>query len=163
MKKLSGFLSGLAQITVGVLFIVLKIEIIKIATIILGLFFLTFGIVDLVNNLYFFGIPKVTIGGVAVILGLFGEKIAIYILCVLLIIHGITALIDYFKQAKFLDLKEKIIKLAQPAVLVIVAVLLLCSNGGVVSWLMVLIGVLLVITGIAMVTEQVFKIKKNKA
>ena len=153
----------MAQITVGVLFIVLKIEIIKIATIILGLFFLTFGIVDLVNNLYFFGIPKVTIGGVAVILGLFGEKIAIYILCVLLIIHGITALIDYFKQAKFLDLKEKIIKLTQTAVLVIVAVLLLCSNGGIVSWLMVLIGVLLVITGIAMVTEQVFKIKKNKA
>lgn len=143
MKKSDKLLTGLFTIVLGVLFIVLKGEVVSIGMTIMGVALIISSILDLIRKQGRQSIIKLVIGAVVIVFGWTLVSAALYIMAAVLLINSVMQISTIAKMTKGFNLSY-----LQPIMSLIVAICLLFNQGGTISWVFVVSGVCLIIEGV---------------
>ena len=149
MNKTSDLISAAMTLALGVLFLILKGNVIGIALTVLGIALLVTAIVDLVRKNITSGVIKAVLGVVVLVFGWLFLEIAMLILGIVLLIFGILGLIK-----RILGLKNKqkllatVLGFIEPIVCIIASVFLITSAGDALNWAVIVGGVCLIIDGV---------------
>ena len=148
MKKKEELFSALAIIGLGVLFIVLKANLIEIFLTIAGVALIVYGVVDLIQKSFPTAIVKGIVGVLIIVCGWLLVKAALYILSALLLIYGILTIYDRVKHKVCADSRwHTVLIYAMPGLCILIGALLLFNQGNTVDWVFVVVGILTVIEG----------------
>ena len=148
-NKSNELLTAIALILIGGLFIIYKGEVISIAMSLIGITLVVLGIIDILRARVFSGVVKLVFAALVVLAGWLFVTLALYVLGAFLLIAGITQLIAISKlKIKKLTLPA-VMHIAQPVIYILVAICLFFNQGGAISWVFILSGVLLILDGIA--------------
>jgi uncharacterized membrane protein HdeD (DUF308 family) len=148
-NKSNEFLTAIALIVIGVLFLFYKGEIISIAMSLIGATLIVLGILDILRKRTTLGVIKLVFAALVMLAGWLFIKLALYILGAFLLVAGITELrgvlgVKYKKYTL-----PVILHIAQPVIYILVAICLFFNQGGAISWVFTVSGLFLVIDGIA--------------
>lgn len=97
MKVSEKIISAILTLVLGILFIVLKGQVVSIAMTILGVLLIVLGIMNLTTKLVAPGVVKIVVGALVILFGWVLVSAALYILAALLLIFGILQLYAQIK------------------------------------------------------------------
>ena len=140
-KKDNGLLASILYIIIGALLIIFRNEMLSWAMTIGGIFFLVFGVLELIKKNWIGGAVSIIIGIVILILGWAVVDIVLLVLGILLAIKGVVALF-----AAFGSKQNKLIKIVSAVLTVVVG--LLVAFGNVAAWMVILAGAMLIVDGV---------------
>lgn len=144
----SKLISAILMAVIGILFIVLKNDVISIGMTVLGIMLIVQAILDLVGKRFAMAVVKGVIGVLIIVLGWLFLTVALYIMAAVLLICGVLQLIDVIKSLPhFKSLLGKVVGFIQPAVYIVIAVFLFMDQGKTVSWVFILAGIFFIIQG----------------
>ena len=143
MKLSSNLITSVLTIVLGVLFIVLKGGVIGIAMTILGMGLIIWAVLDLVDKNYNPAIVKGIAGVVVIVFGWTLASIVLYVLSALLLVYAIYQIYDLVKSKT-----RNSIKFVEPAIMALIAILLLFNQGGTITWVFIVTGIFLIIEGV---------------
>jgi uncharacterized membrane protein HdeD (DUF308 family) len=148
MRKIEKVLSAALTITLGILLIILKANIISILMTILGVSLIVLGIIDLINKDATVGVCKLVVGGVLILCGWVIVSAVLYIVAAILLIAGILLLYEKIKRKiKFDCLWKTVCSYASPIIFIVIGFCLLFNQGNTLNWIFVASGLLTVIEG----------------
>ena len=155
-RDFSPILNAVLTILMGVLFIILKERVIKYALTVFGAVLVVLAVVDLIDHIIPAAIIKAVIGVLAIVFGWTLFSAALYILAALLIIYGLVQIYE-LARAKVRASKGAYTLLiyAVPAVSIAAGLCLFINQGGTVTWVFILTGVLLIIEGVLSLANAV--------
>lgn len=149
MKKTSQFISAAMTLALGILFVILKSEVVGIGLTVLGVALIVTAIVDIIRKSYAYGIVKGILGIAVLVVGWVLIEVAIFVIGAVLLVYGV---LEFFKR---LAAKKKgrrvwvvILGLVQPLVCIAAAVFLITKGGSALSLAIVVSGVLLIVDGV---------------
>ena len=149
MRKVSQFISAVMTLALGILFLVLKTDVIGIAITVLGVALLITALLDLIKLSVFTGIVKALLGVAVLVIGWLLIDIAILILGIVLLVYGVANLLKgLFGKKKGVKTWKIIIGIIEPVLCIVGAIFLITSGGKAVEWAVIVAGVILVIDGI---------------
>lgn len=155
MKLTNKSITAIAAIIVGLLFVIMKGEVISLAMTALGVAIIVMGILDIVKNKNNGGIAKIVIGALVVVFGWLFVNIALYVIAVLMIVYCLGNLLSSLKTDGYpMSTVQMIRTYAKPIIGLVAGVCLLFNQGGTVAWVFVLTGIIFVIEGILMLSES---------
>ena len=147
-SKKEALFTALSLIAVGILFVIFKSEIISIALTVIGGYLVVWGIVNVINKLFYNGIVKIVFGALVLVAGWLFIQIALYLLGAFLLISGASDLYRIFKnKIKKLTISF-IARIIQPIIYVMVAVCLFFNQGAALSWVFIASGIFLMLDGV---------------
>ena len=91
-NKSNEFLTSVALIVIGLLFLIYKGGIISIAMSVIGVTLIALGIIDIIRNRVTVGIIKLVLAALVMLAGWLFIKLALYLLGAILLIVGVTEL-----------------------------------------------------------------------
>ncbi len=146
-------IAGIIYIVFGLLCIAFRGGIISFAAFCVGIAFIVFGIMQLVNELVIPGTVMLILGIAILCVGWFMISILFYIIAIAMIVFGIVKLTDFFKTRAVNDtiLRPEALR---PILLIICGIVFLFNQGGTISVIFVFVGVLLIISGILAIVES---------
>lgn len=148
MKRTEKMLSAALTITLGVLLIILKANIISILMTILGVGLIVLGVMDLIHKNTAVGICKLVVGGVIILCGWVIVSAVLYIVAAILLIAGILLLYEQIKRKVKCDcLWKTVCAYASPVIFIVIGFCLLFNQGNTLNWIFVVSGLLTVIEG----------------
>ena len=136
-------LSSLLTIVIGIMFIILKSEVISIAMTVIGVSLILAGIIDLTKKKTTNAIIELIFGLMVIIFGWTLLNAALIILAVLILIYGIFQLFEVSKRKR-----KSFIHYLEPILSIVVAICLLFNKGGTINIIFTISGVILIIEGI---------------
>ena len=148
MKKTSLLISALMTIILGVLFLILKDQVIGIGLTIFGIVLIITAILELIKKNWGSGIIKAILGIAVLMIGWLLLDIALLVIGIVLLVYGILELI---KRIVAIVKKQNgklwatIVGFISPIVCIIAAVALI--SGNFLGWAIIVAGVLLIING----------------
>ena len=149
-KLFTGVVLGI----IGLLLIILKGQIISIATTFIGVVFIINGVMSIVNKDLTRGIIIIVMGAVIILFGWLFLTIALYIVGALLITYGIIDLVNKFKvQISFEDNLKKILYYLIPVLYIVAGAVLLFNQGEAISFVFVFSGVVLLVNGLLIIVD----------
>lgn len=149
-KLFTGVVLGI----IGLLLIILKGQIISIATTFIGVIFIINGVMAIVNKDLTRGIIIIVMGAVIILFGWLFLTIALYIVGALLITYGIIDLVNKFKvQISFEDNFKKILYYLIPVLYIVAGAVLLFNQGEAISFVFVFSGVVLLVNGLLIIVD----------
>ncbi len=141
-KKLSSNLvNSVLYIVVGVLFCICNTEILDIILKVAGIVFIVLGVVDLVKEQWMSGMVSIITGAAILVGAWFFIKTVLLILGILLAVKGVLALFGAIKNGSFLGF-------IFAGLTVAAGVLLAINRAGVLGWLFIVVGVILIVDGV---------------
>ncbi len=142
-KKLfdTNLFSAIIYVALGLLLIIFPGEALNWAMTLGGIFFLIFGILELVKKNWFGGAVSIIIGIVILVLGWTLVWLVLLVLGILVAIKGIIALIDALKKKK-----KNTLSIVFAVLTIVVGIVLAFGNA--LTILTIIAGVLLVVNGI---------------
>lgn len=144
----SKLISAILMAVIGILFIILKNDVIRIGITVLGIMLIVQAIINLVNKNFVSAVIKGVIGVLIIVLGLIFLTVALYIMAAVLLICGLLQLIDVIKSLpRVKSMLAKVVGFIQPVVYIGIAVCLFMDQGGTVSWVFILSGIFFIIQG----------------
>ncbi len=147
--KKNNLMSAALSIILGVLFIIFKSEVISIAMTILGALLIIIGIIDIVNKLTTPGIIYIVVGALIIVFGWFIATVVLYIFAALLIIYGALEIYYIFKNnVSGASPLASLIIFAVPVLKLVIGILLFFNQGGVVSWVFIVSGIIMIVDGL---------------
>jgi uncharacterized membrane protein HdeD (DUF308 family) len=153
--KQNQIIYALALIVLGILFLVLKDEVIGIAMTILGVALIVVGVLDIIGKFTVQGIIEIAAGVVIIVCGWLITQIVLYILAALFVIYGVYHIYQLIKQkARGFSIWQTI-ALYLPAVIEIVIGVLLFLNGF--GWVFIVVGVVFLVEGIVELATLLIK------
>ena len=149
MKKLNvnDILTAVALIVIGGLFMFYKSEVISIAMSLISFTLVALGVVDLLRGFTLSAIVKLVFGLLVLATGWLFVSLALYVLGAFLLIAGVTQLYAFTKIKIKKSTFPLAVRIAQPAIDVLVAICLFFNQGGALSWVFTVSGLFLVIDG----------------
>ncbi len=147
-SKKEALFTALSLIAVGILFVIFKSEIISIALTFIGGYLVVWGIVNVINKLFYNGIVKIVFGALVLVAGWLFIQIALYLLGAFLLISGASDLYRIFKNKIKKVTISFIARIIQPIIYVMVAVCLFFNQGAALSWVFIVSGVFLMLDGV---------------
>jgi hypothetical protein len=147
-------LSGLLSVALGILFIVMKQNVITAAMRVLGFVFIVYSILDFVQKAYPFGIIKLAIGVGLLLFGFTLISFALYVMAVIIILFGILQTVGIKSLAAGKPKTIQAFIYSKPVALFLAGISLLLSQDGTVSLAFTLTGSLLVVAGVLIITEK---------
>lgn len=149
MKKSDKLVSSIITILLGILFIILKGNVISIAMTILGVVLIILGIIDITNNINNLGIIKLILGICVIVFGWILVSAVLYIIAALLLIYGVLEVLNLMSiKVKGGNTLDTVLIYLVPTFKIFAAICLLFNQGGTISWVFVVVGVFLIIEGI---------------
>ena len=146
MRKTEKIIAGLLTMAFGVLFILLKGEMVSALMTVLGVALVVFGVMDLIAKNVVAGVVKLVLAALVILFGWVFVHAVLYLLGAALLVVGILALYELIKKRVSFcsrDLKSWLVYL-KPVVCMLIG-LLLFFNGF--DWIFVLVGTVTVIEG----------------
>jgi len=154
MKNANKLIMSVLAITVGIMFIVMKGEVISLAMTVLGIAAIVMGILDFSKSNSKSGVVKIIAGALVIAFGWMFAKIMLYIVAVLMIVYCIGNLLASLKTDGYpMSAVQAIRTYAKPVIGLIAGASLLMNQGGTVSWAFVIAGIIFVAEGIMMLSE----------
>lgn len=151
IKKLIGAISCIA----GILFMVMKGEIISITLTLLGVGAIVLGIMDFTGHKMASGFIKVISGATITLLGWAFVHIALTIISLILITYGLFQLISNLKLDGYeLSGRQMMRTYGKPICGIVAGSCLLLNRGGTVDSVFVLVGIVFVANGIMWLSEK---------
>ena len=147
-SKKEAIVTALSLIAVGLLFIVFKNDIISLALTVIGGFLVVWGIINVINKLFYNGIIKIVFGALVLVAGWLFIQIALYLLGAFLLISGASELYRIFNHKIKKVTISLIASIIQPILSVMVAICLFFNQGNTLSWVFIVSGVFLMIDGV---------------
>lgn len=148
MKVSSKCLFAILTIVLGVLFLVLKAQVVGITMTVLGVVLIVAAVLDLLQKQYVPCAVKAVIGVLIIVFGWTLTSIALYVMSAILLIYGILQLYEAIKANKRgKNLWKTILLYAQPVAIVVAAIFLLVNQGGAISWAFIVAGIFLIVEG----------------
>ncbi len=155
-RDFSPVLNAILTILLGVLFIVLKQNVIKYAMTVFGVVLLVLAVVDLIDHIIPAAIIKAVIGVLAIVFGWVLVSAALYILAALLIIYGLVQIYELARaKVKASKAAYTLLIYAVPAASIAAGLCLFINQGGTVTWVFILTGVLLLVEGVLSLANAV--------
>lgn len=149
MKFEKEYLNAIVNIALGIMFIIFRGSVISIAITLLGIVAILLGVIDFVNKQTTFGIIKCICGVAVLVFGWIFLYIACVILGFVLIAMGAMRIVDtYHLMPVNATVTEKIMSYLKPSVSIVAGLCLIFNFGGVVDWLLIVAGALLIVDGI---------------
>ena len=150
MKKTrnEAIVTAISLVAVGLLFVVFKSDIISIALSVIGGYLVIWGIVNVINKLFYNGIVKIVFGALVLVAGWLFIQIALYLLAAFLLISGASDLYRIFKNKIKKITVTFIARIIQPIIYVLVAFCLFFNQGSALSWVFTVSGIFLMLDGV---------------
>ena len=149
MKKLSMLISAFMTLAVGILFLILKTDVISIAITVISLALFLKAALDVIRLRILSGVVKVVLGIAVLIVGWWLIDVAVLILgAVLLAFGALRFLKALFRRKRGVRLWKIIITLIEPVICVMGALLLINSRGVALEGVVTVVGIILVVDGV---------------
>ena len=156
MTRSSQFLSALMTLILGVLFVILKGEVVGIAIKVFAIVLIITAVLELIRLKIASGIVKAILGIVLLAFGWAITEIALLVIGIVLIVFGVLELVKrivaLFKKNRT-KLLAKILGFISPVFSIVAGYFLITSSGEAVGWAIVVGGVLLIINGVLALVE----------
>jgi len=150
------YINAILTLLLGVLFIVLKRDVISYAMTAFGIVMIILAVLDLVDRLVVPAIIKAVIGVMAIVFGWVIVSAALYIMAALLIIYGLVQVYELARtHVKANRVGYTILIYAIPLASVAAGLCLLFYQNGTVDWVFIVTGVLLIIEGVLSLADAV--------
>ena len=141
-------MKGLFAIVLGLLLFLLKGEVISIVLTIIGILVLVSAFFDWKNQRTNTGLVKLVVGICILFFGWLFVNLALFLLAAVIIIIGLKKIIQVKEQNPVnLSMQEKVVVYAKPVLTVLAGAILLLNQGGVIDWIFMVVGILLIIEG----------------
>ncbi len=140
-KKDNGLLTSILYIVIGALLIIFRNEMLQWAMTIAGIFFLVFGVLELIKLNWLGGAVSIIIGIVVLILGWTVVDIVLLVLGILLAIKGVIALFGAFGSKN-----NKVLKIVMAILTVVVG--LIIAFGNALGYVVIIAGAMLIVDGV---------------
>lgn len=160
MKVSSKISSAIISIAVGLMFIILKDDIIGIALTLVGIGAIIMAVVDFVNRQTQNGVIKAIIGVTVLVLGWVFVDIAVYIIAGALIVLGISQIIAAVRLSVFGNSLQKVFMFIKPITTLAAGLCLFFNKGGTMDWIFILSGVLILVEGLLSLADPSDKTDK---
>ncbi len=138
-KKSTNLINAILYIAIGILFC-LQIGLELMLTI-AGVVFLVLGIIDLIKKHWFSGAISVFIGAIILLGANLFINIVMLVFGILIAIKGLISLIESIRRKRALDLIFAVLTL-------VAGVLIALNTGTVITWVMIVVGVVMIIDGV---------------
>ena len=148
MNKPSQFVSALMTLALGILFVILKGDVIGIAITVLGIALLISAIIDFVKKNVTAGVIKAVLGVAVLVFGGLFLNVALIILGIVLLIYGVLELIKRLTAKKKIKAWVRVIGLIEPIICIVASIFLITSSGSALNWAIIIGGIFLIIDGI---------------
>ena len=146
--------AGLLSVLLGILFIILKQDVITISMCIIGALFIAAAIYDLVKKAYPFAIIKGVIGPSIIVFCWLFINLALFILAAIIIAFGLLQIVGIEAIADLCGTKQKIFIYAKPVIYILAGLCLLLNQWATMGFAFIFIGILLIISGIILLFEK---------
>lgn len=162
MSRSDKIITAVLTIILGLLFIILKGEIIGITMTVLGVGLIISAVIDAVHRLYTVAIVKAVVGILIIIFGWVLVSAVLYIFAALLLIYGIVILC-YMVKCRFRGFTktDTVLKYLEPSLCIVIAVFLLFNQGGTINWIFIVVGIALILEGIIAFVNSFTKSNKT--
>ena len=152
-------ISGIVTFCVGLLFVILKEGVISIAMTLLGLGLIVSGVVALLDQKgkekLVENVIKIAIGVGLIVFGWIYVTIALYVIAVLLVVYGAILIYNQLKSGVKDDtIVKTLLRYSTPIVCVVAGLLLFFNLGGVLSWVFIVSGILLLVDGGLLIADS---------
>ena len=162
MKNSVYLVSAAVKLVLGILFIVLKAEVVGIGITLFGIALIVMAVLDLVHNLIANGIVKILLAVAVLLIGWLLIEVAILVLGIVLLVYSILDIVRIVSAAvKYKDIKigAFVIGLIEPALALVASIFLITSSGKAIEWAIIAAGIVLIVNGVigivrAFVSEQ---------
>lgn len=159
-QKQNELISALFTFLIGILFIILKSNVVSIAITVLGAALLVSAVFSLLNRRLAVCVIKAVIGVLIITCGWVFISAALYVMAAALLIYGILMLLATVKtNISGITVLSKVLLFLKPIIYIIVAICLMFKQSGTVDWIFVLCGIFLILEGVLTVAEQL-RLKK---
>jgi len=154
MRNSNKIITAAIAIIVGIMFIVMKGEVVSLALTLLGIGTIVMGIMDVVKQDTKSGIVKLICGAVVITCGWLFVNVALTIIAVLLIVYCIANLASNLKIDGYtMSGVQKFRTFFKPLTGLVAGICLLFNQGGTVAWAFVITGIIFIANGVAMLSE----------
>lgn len=159
MKKLdsktNGLIYSIALIVIGALFCIFRTGAVDWMLTLVGAVIIVYGVFDVIQKEMVKGIIEIAVGALIVIFAFTILQITLLILGIVLLAYGIYSLVLAFpKFGSAKGILNKIVVLVNPAILIVVGILLVISKFAFVDWICIVIGVILIANGVWMLIKN---------
>lgn len=149
MNKTSQLISALMTFALGILFVVLKAEVIGVALTVLGVLLIVVGVLDIVRKAITSGVIKAALGVAVLVIGWLLIDIAVKILGIVLLVYGVLELIKRLtSKKKGVKLWAVVLGLIEPVLCIVASVFLITSGGSALGVAVLVSGVVFMVEGI---------------
>lgn len=152
-SKNTNLMIALMSILLGLLFIILKGNIISVALTIIGIVVIIMAIIDFCNKETVHGIIKAVLGVCILIFGWMFVDLALYIVAAVLLIQGLIEIVNAIRCKNSIASVQKIIYFIKPVICIVAGLCLLFNQGATIDWIFILVGVLLAVNGVLSLTS----------
>ncbi len=152
MKKTSQLISAAMTLALGILFVILKAEVVGICITVLGIALIVTAILDLIRKSIASGIIKALLAVAVLLIGWLLLDIALLILGIVLLVYGILEIVK--TVAAVVQHKERvkpvqvILGLIEPLICLVAAIFLITSRGTAIEWTVIVAGIFLIVNGV---------------
>lgn len=154
MKVNDKFITGILAIVIGVMFIVMKGEILSLAITAIGIAAIVMGIVDISKDNNKSGIVKIVAGVIIITCGWIFAGIMLYIIAALMIVYCLYSLVSSLKTDGYpMSTGWAIKTYAKPGIGLIAGICLLLNQAGTVSWAFIVAGIIFIAEGVITLSE----------
>ena len=148
MTKTQKILSALFTILLGVMLIILQGEIISIAVTVLGIAFITLGVLELFQKNFPRSVIQLVVGCIVIIFAWTLVGAVLYLLAGLLLIIGILTVYEKWRRRGFCGVwYHAFIDYAVPILCIAIGIILLFNKGNTASWVFVVSGSITIVEG----------------
>lgn len=165
MKKTSQLISALMTLAIGILFVILKAQVVGICITVLGVALIVTAVLDLIKKSIVSGIVKALLAAAVLIIGWLLLDLALVILGIVLLVYGVLEIFKTIVAAvkdKNIGALGIVLGLIEPIICVVASVFLITNTGSAIAWTVIVAGILLIIDGALGVIRALTAKKENK-
>ena len=151
MKNSSYLVSAAVKLALGILFVILKAEVVGICITLLGVALLVMGILDLVHSDIAGGIVKIVLAAAVTLIGWLLLEVALIVLGIVLLINSIIDIVKIIitaVQNKGVNILAVVLGLIEPALALVASIFLITSRGTAIEWAVIIAGIILIVNGV---------------
>ena len=148
MTRTEKMISAVSAITVGILLIVLKGDVLKVLNAVVGIVLIVLGIFDFIRRENVFGTIKCVVGGIVLAFGWFILSAILYIFAALTVLGGVCWLYEVIRQGCRTQWEWRaLIEYIKPVVCILIGLFLFFNQNGAADWVFIFCGVGTVLEG----------------
>lgn len=151
MKTTSHLISAAMTLALGILFVILKAEVVGICITLLGVALIVLAVLDLIKGFIAPGIVKILLAVCVLLIGWLLLDVALLVLGIVLLAYSIVEILKLISaviKLKKFNILAIVLGLIEPALGIVASVFLITSRGAAIEWTVIVAGIVLIINGV---------------